>query len=129
VSRPANPYDPNAVGVWNADQTIQVGHIPAVIVDELPPADTRTAISLSQHIDEAGKCINLRVLVSREPASLVDLPDCATKTGWKRRTVARLKKQAALLRDPWPTQQDDPVDQMARMLDRLKGDDETYPAL
>jgi hypothetical protein len=32
---PDNPFDSNAIGVWNANGTVQVGHLPAVIVHDL----------------------------------------------------------------------------------------------
>ena len=35
VAEPDNPHDPDAVGVWNADRTLKVGHIPAVILEDL----------------------------------------------------------------------------------------------
>ncbi len=35
VPEPANPHDPNAVGIWNADRTVQVGYVPAAVTSEL----------------------------------------------------------------------------------------------
>ena len=35
VPEPANEYDPNAIGIWNEDRTLQVGYIPAAIAPEL----------------------------------------------------------------------------------------------
>ena len=105
--------------MWNKSRTVKVGHVPAVIIDDLPPADDRVAVSLNRHCDDEGRCINLRILVSREPVSMRDLPDCEQRAGWKRRTVERLKRQAALLEEPWP-EGDDPVEQMAKMFEDLQ---------
>ena len=35
VPEPANEHDPNAVGIWNAARTLQVGYVPAVVAPEL----------------------------------------------------------------------------------------------
>jgi hypothetical protein len=37
AAEPDNPHDAAAIGVWNAEQTLRVGHVPAVIVAKLPP--------------------------------------------------------------------------------------------
>ena len=43
VAEPDNPHDSDALGVWNADRTLKVGHVPGVIVDDLSPNE-RTAV-------------------------------------------------------------------------------------
>jgi hypothetical protein len=106
AAEPDNPYDPDAVGVWNADRTLKIGHVPAVIVDDLP-ANERTAVCLSEQV-EGGKRTNLRILVSREPVSLRLMPD--ERPGWKEATVARLKKQAAKALPSEPTPVGDPME-------------------
>jgi hypothetical protein len=35
VSEPENEHDPNAVGIWNAERTLQAGYVPAAIAPEL----------------------------------------------------------------------------------------------
>jgi hypothetical protein len=35
VPEPANEHDPNAVAIWNADRTLQVGYVPAAVAPEL----------------------------------------------------------------------------------------------
>jgi hypothetical protein len=35
VPEPDNPYDPNAVGIWNSDLTLQLGYVPAAVAPEL----------------------------------------------------------------------------------------------
>jgi hypothetical protein len=117
VSEPDNPHDAAAIGVWNAERSLQVGHVPAVIVAELPP-NGRTALSLSEQLD-VGKRTTLRILVSREPVSLRVVPGSDELAGWMRSTVARLKKQAARAVPSEPTAEANPVEQMAQMLKDL----------
>jgi HIRAN domain len=35
VSEPENEHDPNAVAIWNAQRTLQVGYVPAAVAPEL----------------------------------------------------------------------------------------------
>jgi hypothetical protein len=35
VREPNNPHDPNAVGIWNEERTLQLGYVPAAIAPEL----------------------------------------------------------------------------------------------
>jgi len=35
VPEPANEHDPNAVAIWNAERTVQLGYVPAVVAPEL----------------------------------------------------------------------------------------------
>ena len=35
VSEPTNEHDPNAIGIWNADRTLQVGYVPAAIAPDV----------------------------------------------------------------------------------------------
>jgi hypothetical protein len=116
VADPDNPFDANAVGVWNADRTLQIGHVPAVIVARLPPNE-RTALSLSEQLD-AGRRTTLRILVSREPVSLRVVPG-EELAGRMRSMVTRLKKQAARGVPHEPKVEADPMDQMAQMLKDL----------
>jgi HIRAN domain len=44
VPEPDNEHDPNAVGIWNADRTLQVGYIPREVAPEL--AGDEQAVSL-----------------------------------------------------------------------------------
>ncbi len=44
VAEPDNEHDPNAVGVWNAERTLQVGYVPAAVAPEL--AGDEQAVSL-----------------------------------------------------------------------------------
>ena len=35
VPEPGNEHDPNAVGIWNAERTLQVGYVPREVAAEL----------------------------------------------------------------------------------------------
>ena len=35
VPEPDNEHDPNAVGIWNEERTLQVGYVPAAVAPEL----------------------------------------------------------------------------------------------
>jgi hypothetical protein len=35
VREPENEHDPNAIRIWNADRTLQVGYVPAAIAPEV----------------------------------------------------------------------------------------------
>ena len=44
VPEPTNEHDPNAIGIWNADRTLQVGYVPAAVAPEV--AGDEQAVSL-----------------------------------------------------------------------------------
>lgn len=44
VAEPDNEHDPNAVGIWNAERTLQAGYVPAAVAPEL--AGDEQAVSL-----------------------------------------------------------------------------------
>ena len=44
VPEPKNEHDPNAIGIWNADRTLQVGYVPAAVAPEV--AGDEQAVSL-----------------------------------------------------------------------------------
>jgi hypothetical protein len=44
VPEPTNEHDPNAVAIWNAERTLQLGYVPAAVAPEL--AGDEQAISL-----------------------------------------------------------------------------------
>jgi HIRAN domain len=35
VPEPENEHDPNAVAIWNAERTLQIGYVPAAVAPEL----------------------------------------------------------------------------------------------
>jgi HIRAN domain-containing protein len=44
VPEPTNEHDPNAIGIWNAGRTLQVGYVPAAVAPEV--AGDEQAVSL-----------------------------------------------------------------------------------
>lgn len=70
---PDNPYDPDAVSVWNADRSLQAGYIPAeeaarvgqLILDWNP-----TAFVMWESFDEGGRRVALRILLVAEDADV-----------------------------------------------------------
>ena len=65
VPEPDNEHDPNAVGVWNEDRTLQAGYVPRDVAPEL--AGDEIAVSL-RRLGEG-----LRVLIV-PPGSWVGRP-------------------------------------------------------
>jgi HIRAN domain len=62
VREPENEHDPNAVGIWDAEQRVQAGYVPAEVA-----ADVRgdeQALSLWEFVGEDGRRIGLRVLLA-----------------------------------------------------------------
>ena len=62
VPEPENEHDPNAVGIWNAERTLQAGYVPAEVAAEVP-RDWQ-AVSLWEFRGEEGERIGLRVLLA-----------------------------------------------------------------
>jgi hypothetical protein len=44
VPEPTNEHDPNAIGIWNGDRTLQVGYVPAAVAPDV--AGDEQAVSL-----------------------------------------------------------------------------------
>jgi HIRAN domain len=44
VPEPDNPHDPNAIGIWNEEQTVQAGYVPREVAPAL--AGDEQAVSL-----------------------------------------------------------------------------------
>jgi hypothetical protein len=44
VPEPENPHDANAVAIWNADRTLQLGYVPAAISGELAGDEQAVAL-------------------------------------------------------------------------------------
>jgi HIRAN domain len=62
VPEPENEHDPNAVGIWNEERTLQLGYVPAAVAPEI--AGDEQAVSLWRV--ESG----LRVLIAPADAWL-----------------------------------------------------------
>jgi hypothetical protein len=44
VPEPENEHDPNAVSIWNADRTLQVGYVPREVAAELDGSEQAVSI-------------------------------------------------------------------------------------
>jgi hypothetical protein len=62
VREPENEHDPNAISIWDADQRLQAGYVPAEIAPEL--RGDEQAVSLWEFRDDDGRRIGLRVLLA-----------------------------------------------------------------
>jgi hypothetical protein len=62
VHEPENEHDPNAVAVYDAEQRLQAGYVPAEVAPELNGDEQ--AVSLWEFRGEDGQRIGLRVLLA-----------------------------------------------------------------
>jgi hypothetical protein len=62
VAEPDNEYDPNAIGVWDAERTLQAGYVPAEVARGLQASEWQ-AVSLWE-FSEQGRRGGLRVLLA-----------------------------------------------------------------
>ena len=73
VPEPENPYDPNAIAVWNADRTFQAGYIPAneaVRIGKKLADGQHRCYSMWEMFDANGRRVSLRILLLRDGASV-----------------------------------------------------------
>jgi hypothetical protein len=70
VREPENEHDPNAVAVWDAEQRVQAGYVPADVAPEL--SGDEQAVSLWEFRSEEGQRIGLRVLLTPGDAWIQD---------------------------------------------------------
>jgi hypothetical protein len=61
VPEPDNPHDQNAVSVWDSEQRLQAGYVPAEVAPEL--SGNEQAVSLWEFREE-GRRVGLRVLIA-----------------------------------------------------------------
>jgi hypothetical protein len=66
VAEPDNEHDPHAIGVWDAEEGLQAGYVPAEIARDLKPDDWQ-AVSLREFL-EGGQRAGLRVLLAPRDA-------------------------------------------------------------
>jgi HIRAN domain len=62
VREPENEHDPNAVAVWDAEQRVQAGYVPAEAAVDV--RGDEQALALWEFRDEGGRRIGLRVLLA-----------------------------------------------------------------
>jgi hypothetical protein len=70
VREPENEHDPNAVAVYDAEQRIQAGYVPAEVAPAL--GGDEQAVSLWEFRDDEGARIGLRVLIAPRDAWIQD---------------------------------------------------------
>jgi hypothetical protein len=122
IPEPDNPHDPDAVGVWNASKSTQVGYLPGVIVRHLDdPAEDRVGLALGEMM-EGPQRRGLWVVVAREPVEL----RIVTEEGQRPAMVAawvRKSKDALRHSDDWKALHTiDPMEHMRRMAGGLPAD-------
>jgi hypothetical protein len=66
VPEPDNEHDPHAIGVWDADQRVQGGYVPAEVARELDASDWQ-AVSLLEFF-EGDRRVGVRVLLAPRDA-------------------------------------------------------------
>jgi hypothetical protein len=66
VGEPDNEHDPHAIGIWDSEQRLQAGYVPAETARELR-ADEWQAVSLREFA-EGGRRAGLRVLLAPRDA-------------------------------------------------------------
>ena len=71
VPEPENEHDPNAVAVWDAEQRLQAGYVPAEVAPEL--GGDEQALSLWEFRGDDGQRIGLRVLLA-PPSAWIQEP-------------------------------------------------------
>lgn len=65
VPEPDNEHDPNAVAIWDADERLQAGYVPAEVAPEL--TGDEQAISLWEFVED-GRRVGLRILIAPRDA-------------------------------------------------------------
>jgi HIRAN domain len=66
VPEPQNEHDPHAIGIWDAEQRLQVGYVPADVARGLSAAEWR-AVALRDFV-EGERRLGLRVLLAPRDA-------------------------------------------------------------
>lgn len=66
VPEPENEHDPNAIGVWDATQRLQIGYVPGSVARELRAGDWQ-AVALRDFVEDERR-LGLRVLLAPREA-------------------------------------------------------------
>jgi hypothetical protein len=66
VPEPDNEHDPHAIGIWDAEQRVQAGYVPADVARGLDASEWQ-AVSLLEFFEE-GRRAGLRVLLAPQDA-------------------------------------------------------------
>lgn len=113
---PSNPFDPNAIGVWNASASVQVGHLPAVIARDLPRLQgERYGLMVGEMVHGTDR-VGLWVVVAHESVALrvvtnVNDPPQPSVAVW----VLHAKDGLRRSEERKALQSVDPIEQMRQM--------------
>ena len=66
VPEPDNEHDPHAIGIWDAEERVQAGYVPAEVARELDASEWQ-AVSLLEFFED-GRRAGLRVLLAPQDA-------------------------------------------------------------
>lgn len=66
VPEPDNEHDPHAIGIWDVEQRVQVGYVPADVAGELQASDWQ-AVALRDFVQNQQR-LGLRVLLAPRDA-------------------------------------------------------------
>jgi HIRAN domain len=94
---PDNPFDPKAIGVWNASGAVTVGFLPAVLVRDLPSVpEERHGLMVGEMVHGTDR-VGLWVVVAREPLVLrvvtnVNDPPLPSVAAWVRHAKTALRR-------------------------------------
>jgi hypothetical protein len=115
---PDNPFDSNALGVWNADRSIQAGFVPRIIGSWLGASPTpRVGLVLREHLED-GRRVALDLVIARGPVVLYVKEDQdEAMLRHVRRVVNESKQHQRNSRAP----RDPPGDPVAQMMVMLEG--------
>lgn len=123
VPDPNNPFDPNALAVFDEEGKAQAGFVPLTITSRMPNVPDRSGLSLAEHL-EAGERVGLKIVVSRQPVTVRPIAPGPEDAERIRRTVHQSKRQHRKAIEMWrlPTPED-PVEQMRRMMEAFDASD------
>jgi hypothetical protein len=118
---PDNPFDPNAIAVWNASGSVQVGYLPAVVVCDLPPwLGQRHGLVVGEMVQGKDR-VGLWVVVAREPVTLRVVTNVHAPPGRSVKTWVRHAKDGLYRSEERKALRSvDPLEQMRRMAANLK---------
>jgi hypothetical protein len=73
VPEPSNRYDPNAIAVWDAHQTMQLGYLPSEVAAELHFDGHRGYVFREYREVRSNRRQGLKLVIG--PALVLDIPD------------------------------------------------------
>jgi hypothetical protein len=114
---PDNPFDPNAIGIHSADETLKVGHVPAVIVRNLTPFD-RNGIVVGEMLEGSAPS-ELLIAVAREPLTLRVLDEHGKRPHQVEQWLRREREARRRSEEQREFRAGDPMEQMRRMAEGL----------